>query len=103
MFDSTSNREPPSSHAKGSVRTPNKLGLCACVGADIFRATNMKIYSMIMDMQNIQCRLPPQVDRQQPVYFEDAHGRVAPFHVEFINSFEVNTYETIVCSALGIC
>ncbi|CZR52510.1 uncharacterized protein PAC_02387 [Phialocephala subalpina] len=28
------------------------------------------------------------IDRQQPVMFEDAHGRIAPFHVEFINSFE---------------
>jgi hypothetical protein len=42
----------------------------------------------VLDMQKLQFQLPPQVDRQQPVYFEDAHGRIAPFHIEFINSFE---------------
>lgn len=51
-------------------------------------STNVKIYEMILDMQKLQSQLPPQVDRQQPVYFEDAHGRIAPFHVEFINSFD---------------
>jgi hypothetical protein len=50
--------------------------------------TNMKIYEMVLDMQKFQFQLPPQVVRQQPVYFEDAHGRVAPFHIEFINSFD---------------
>jgi hypothetical protein len=50
--------------------------------------TNMKIYQMALDMQKLQFQLSPQVDRQQPVYFEDAHGRIAPFHIEFINSFE---------------
>jgi len=42
-------------------------------------------------MQKMQQNLPPQIDRQQPVLFEDAHGRIAPFHVEFINSFEVDS------------
>jgi hypothetical protein len=51
-------------------------------------ASNMKIYNLVLDIQRLQCRVPPQVERQQPVYFEDAHGRVAPFHIEFINSFE---------------
>jgi hypothetical protein len=52
-------------------------------------ATNMKIYEIVLDMQKaLQTQLPPQIDRQQPVYFEDAHGRVAPFHIEFINSLE---------------
>jgi hypothetical protein len=50
--------------------------------------TNIKIYEMVLDMQKLQFQLPAQVDRQQPVCFEDAHGRIAPFHVEFINSFE---------------
>lgn len=49
----------------------------------------MKIYETVLDMQKIfQTQLPPQIDRQLPVYLEDAHGRVAPFHIEFINSFE---------------
>jgi len=35
--------------------------------------------------------LPPQVERQQPVYFLDACGFHAPFHLEFINSWEAFT------------
>jgi hypothetical protein len=50
--------------------------------------TNMKIYKMVLDMQTLQFQLPLQVDRQQPVYFEDAHGRIALFHTEFISSFD---------------
>lgn len=51
--------------------------------------TNMRIYQLVLAMRKVQqTQLSPQVDRQQPVYFEDAHGRVAPFHVEFIDSFE---------------
>ncbi|KAE8442530.1 hypothetical protein EG329_003245 [Mollisiaceae sp. DMI_Dod_QoI] len=50
--------------------------------------TNMKIYSIVLNMQELQQNMPPQIDRQQPVIFDDAHGRIAPFHVEFINSFE---------------
>jgi hypothetical protein len=48
----------------------------------------MKIFELVLSMQKIQSQIPPQVTRQQPVYFEDAHGRIAPFHIEFINSFE---------------
>lgn len=45
---------------------------------------------MVMEMQAIiRQQLPPQVEQQQPVLFEDAHGRIAPFHIEFINTFEV--------------
>ena len=54
---------------------------------------------MVIEMQKTEGRVPPQVDRQQPVYSEDAHGRVAPFHVEFIDSFEVH-YQPISVSAL---
>jgi hypothetical protein len=51
--------------------------------------TNMKVYQIVLNMQStMQRQLPAQVDRQQPIYFEDAHGRLAPFHTEFINSFE---------------
>ncbi|KAF2028074.1 hypothetical protein EK21DRAFT_102145 [Setomelanomma holmii] len=51
--------------------------------------TNMKIFQLVIDMQKAQqAQIPLQIDRQQPVYFEDAHGRLAPFHIEFINSFE---------------
>lgn len=51
-------------------------------------ATNMKIYQMVLDIQKLQFQVPAQVDRQLPISFEDAHGRIAPFHIEFINSFE---------------
>ncbi|EGD88635.1 hypothetical protein H112_03554 [Trichophyton rubrum D6] len=58
---------------------------------------NMKVYRMALDLQKSQAQphvdyeapaLPPQIERQRPVELEDAHGRVTPFHVEFINSFE---------------
>jgi hypothetical protein len=51
--------------------------------------TNMKIYQIVLDIQSaIQHQLPAQINRQEPVYFEDAHGRVAPFHIEFVDSLE---------------
>jgi hypothetical protein len=34
----------------------------------------------------MQRNLPPQVLLQQPVILHDALGRIAPFHLEFINS-----------------
>lgn len=50
---------------------------------------NMKIYSMFLEMQAMLWNeIPTQVNRQQPVYFEDAHGRMTSFHVEWINCFE---------------
>jgi hypothetical protein len=50
------------------------------------KETNMKIYDMIV---NTQQSLPAQVELQQPVHFIDACGKHAPFHLEFINSWEV--------------
>lgn len=59
---------------------------------------NMRIYRLAIEMQKSQLQshtplpaaptLPSQVEYQRPVSFEDAHGRITPFHVEFINSFE---------------
>ncbi|KAM5456233.1 hypothetical protein MaudCBS49596_001254 [Microsporum audouinii] len=58
---------------------------------------NMKVCRMALDLQKSQAKpqldyqvpiLAPQIGRQHPVELEDAHGRVTPFHVEFINSFE---------------
>ena len=49
----------------------------------------LMLFSAI-EIQKLQDRIPAQVDRQQPVYFEDAHGRIAPFHVEFVNSLKVH-------------
>ncbi len=38
--------------------------------------------------EKIQSSLPPQIERQQPVLLLDACGRLAPMHLEFINSKE---------------
>src|SRR5947207_8154588 len=43
--------------------------------------TNLKIYQMVVKMQMLSKDLPPQIERQQPINFEDAHGRIAPSHV----------------------
>ena len=40
----------------------------------------------------LQARMPAQLDKcwtQDPVILEDALGRVTPFHLEFIDSWEV--------------
>lgn len=39
-------------------------------------------------MQQLLRNIPPQIEREQPVIFEDAHGRITPVHVEFVNSFD---------------
>lgn len=49
--------------------------------------SNRKIFDTVMEMQQLQANIPPQIERQQPILFEDAHERLTPFHVEFINSF----------------
>lgn len=50
--------------------------------------TNMKIFQeTVVRIENAQSNLPPQVERRKPVFFEDAHARSFPFHLEFINSF----------------
>lgn len=48
----------------------------------------MKMFQeTVARLEKVQSSLPPQVERQQPVLFEDAHARMFPFHLEFINSF----------------
>ncbi|KAJ4414464.1 hypothetical protein N0V82_007913 [Gnomoniopsis sp. IMI 355080] len=49
--------------------------------------SNMRIFNTVIQIQQLHASLPPQVDRQQPILFQDAHERLTPFHVEFINSF----------------
>ncbi|KAJ4389646.1 hypothetical protein N0V93_007118 [Gnomoniopsis smithogilvyi] len=49
--------------------------------------SNMRIFSTVIQTQQLQASLPPQIERQRPIIFEDAHERLTPFHVEFINSF----------------
>lgn len=49
--------------------------------------SNMQVFNTVLQIQQLQANLPPQVERQQPILFEDAHERLTPFHLEFINSF----------------
>jgi hypothetical protein len=53
----------------------------------------------ILDVKSIlqlQRSIPQQVELQRPVTLLDAYGRIAPFHLEFINSVEVR-----VVAAMG--
>lgn len=47
--------------------------------------TNLQIYEMVL---NMHVNLPQQIERQQPVMFLDACGRLSPIHLEFISSAE---------------
>ena len=46
---------------------------------------NLQMYEMVVSMQ---ATLPLKVERQQPVLFLDACGRLSPIHLEFITSAE---------------
>jgi len=51
-------------------------------------ATNLATYTAIMDIRG---RLPSQLERslcQEPFILEDSIGRLAPVHMQFINSWE---------------
>ena len=50
-----------------------------------------RIFSVLVDVQHyFGNSLPPQVKVLEPVCLEDALGRTAPFHVEWVNSREVS-------------
>jgi hypothetical protein len=49
------------------------------------RETTLRTYSMLLNMQR---NIPNQIERQQPIHFIDACGFHAPFHLEFVNSWE---------------
>lgn len=53
-----------------------------------------RIFDAVTQMQQLLCSIPPQIEREQPVLFEDAHGRLTPFHVEFINSH--NAFQAVL-------
>ena len=55
--------------------------------------TNVQIFQIVLNIQNIITRIPGQIERQQPVYFIDALGRHTPFYLEFITSAEVCGYK----------
>ena len=46
---------------------------------------NLQIYDIVLAMQGT---MPHQIERQKPVLFLDACGRLSPIHLEFINSAE---------------
>ena len=63
------------------------------------RKTNSMTYNAIVALQ---ARIPAQLNRtwtQDPAIFEDALGRVTPFHLEFIDSWEVCTM-SLQCVAI---
>ena len=49
---------------------------------------NVRVFQVVLDIQNHLKNIPGQVERQQPVYLNDALGRYTPFHLEFIRSSE---------------
>lgn len=69
----------------GLVHGTQGDGVLSLVGKSL--QWHIKIFDAITQMKHLLLSLPPQIEREQPVLFEDAHGRIAPFHVEFIDSF----------------
>jgi hypothetical protein len=55
-----------------------------------YSSTNLRIYHAVIDLQQSANRLPAQVEFQPPVILEDALGRRAPFHLEFVTSHKVS-------------
>ena len=49
---------------------------------------NVRVFQTVLNIQNLLKNLPGQVERQQPVYLNDALGRYTPFHLEFIMDSE---------------
>jgi len=49
---------------------------------------NIRVFQIVLNVQNLLMTIPGQVERQQPVYLNDALGRYSPFHLEFIKSSE---------------
>jgi hypothetical protein len=54
-----------------------------------YRRSNFQIYDLVVQIHHYICLLPQQVLRSQPIYFTDAFGKEAPFHLEFVYSAEV--------------
>lgn len=45
---------------------------------------NVRVFQVVLDIQNNLKTMPRQIERQQPVYLNDACGRYTPFHLEFV-------------------
>lgn len=50
--------------------------------------TNIKVFRIVLDIQQYMSRLPAQVELEQPVQLLDALGKRAPFHLNFVRSVE---------------
>ena len=61
--------------------------------------TNIRVFSVLMDIQNLLRQLPAQVqnNNREPVFLIDAVGRYSPFFLEFIRSIQVST-KVSMCS-----
>ncbi|KAI9710409.1 MAG: hypothetical protein M1812_007445 [Candelaria pacifica] len=78
--------------------TPTRTEECSAENMALLRGLTQQqaewIQSLIQTVQHQQVmlqqlqKLPPQVELRKPVILEDACGRVAPFHLDFINSRE---------------
>ena len=52
--------------------------------------------SLLQALVSLQARIPAQLNRswtQDPVVLSDALGRVSPFHLDFIDSWEVGDFD----------
>ncbi|KAF8853763.1 hypothetical protein BDZ45DRAFT_598034 [Acephala macrosclerotiorum] len=49
---------------------------------------NIKVFQIILRLQQIITAMPNQVEHQQPVYMIDALGKTCPFHLDFVRSAE---------------
>jgi hypothetical protein len=52
--------------------------------------TNVQVFAIVLDIQNVIKSIPGQIERQQPVFLIDALGKLSPFHLEFIRSADVS-------------
>ncbi|KAF2179281.1 hypothetical protein K469DRAFT_596763 [Zopfia rhizophila CBS 207.26] len=49
---------------------------------------NLNIFHTVLHIQRLLSRIPPSIERQQPVLLTDPFGRISPFHLEFVRSSE---------------
>ncbi|TVY82125.1 hypothetical protein LSUE1_G003544 [Lachnellula suecica] len=49
---------------------------------------NVKVFQIVLQIQDVLTKIPGQVERQQPVFLIDALGKPSPFHLEFVRSSE---------------
>jgi len=49
---------------------------------------NIRVFQIVLNVQKLLMAIPGQIERQQPVYLNDALGRYSPFDLEFIKSPE---------------